>query len=207
MLNQRGTPLKHSFTPDSLTPRTPKQLQQLLANAQRLGAGDVVLMVREEIAFRLYGDDLPKEIAARLEASLQDYERLKAAETGQRVYKASRVRLAIRKGGLKLTVESLVQKKDTQGFAALPFAQSFEAVILDYPDAFSHGRRRSGTGAAGAGGRGRRGGACGLTHLRAARTMRPASAGRSLGVGSPPGSGGPRLRQRGVFPVGRPTPI
>lgn len=137
MLARRGSPLKHSFTPESLTPKTPLQLRHLLANALRLQAEDVVLMVQEEMALRLYGPDLPKEIAARLEASLQEFERLKAAELDQRGYKALRARQAIRKGGLKAVVEGLVQKKDGLGLQALPFAQSFEAVILDYPEQFS----------------------------------------------------------------------
>jgi hypothetical protein len=133
-LCQRGNSLKHSYTPENIKARTAPQLKNLLENALRLGAEDVTTMVQEEMALRLYGDELPAEVSAKLDATLQEHERRQAEEAQKKTFKDTRTRLAIRRTGLKKAVETIVQKGD---FPTLPFALTFEATILEHPDLFS----------------------------------------------------------------------
>ena len=129
--------MKHSYTPEGLRSKTDQQLQNLLANARRLDAQDVVQMVQEELAQRIYGDDLPKAVSAKLEAAIVAYEKSKAEEKGTKNFRATRTRQALARHGMKAAVERIVTKGESMGFHALPFESTFERVILDHVEHFS----------------------------------------------------------------------
>ncbi|MER8622892.1 hypothetical protein [Mesorhizobium sp. M1143] len=128
--------MKHSYTPEKIAAMTDAGLKNLLGNARRLGAEDVVKMCEEEGAKRRYGGELPAEVSAKLEAALSAYESLKAREKGQKSFRASRTRNAISRNGLKSAVENIVMRGASMGFATLPAELTFEHAILTYPQCF-----------------------------------------------------------------------
>jgi hypothetical protein len=128
--------MTHKYTRETVAALPDDRLAALLANARRLGAGDVIALCEEEQAARRYGTELPREVAAKLEAALQAYEAIKAQEKGQRRFRAARTRNAIARSGLKTAVQNIVMRGASMGYATLPPELTFEHIICEHPDCF-----------------------------------------------------------------------
>ena len=128
--------MKHEYTPERIAGLKDAGLTNLLQNARRLGAEDVVSMCEEEMASRRYGGDLPPHVSAKLEAALKAYEQIKAEEKGQQSFRASRTRNAIKRSGLKVAVENIIMRGASMGYATLPPELTFEFIVLQNPELF-----------------------------------------------------------------------